>query len=100
MSNGNGSNGNGASESNEQGLVFPCNFPIKMFGRNSKEFIDAVHTVITNHIPREEWVSSKENLSRNMNYISYTVVICVQDRLQLDRIIEDINSCPDIIMAL
>ena len=98
MSKGNGTNGH--SEPPAEGLVFPCDFPLKLFGRNYKQFLNAVHTVITNHIPREEWVSSKENLSRNMNYLSYTVVLRVDDRKQLDRIIKDINSCPDIIMAL
>lgn len=98
MAAGNGSNG--ASDREPEGLVFPCNFPLKMFGRNSQQFINAVHTVISNHIPREEWISSKENHSRNQNYISCTVVICVQNREQLDNIIADINSCPDIIMAL
>lgn len=100
MSTGNGANGNGHANEQEQGLVFPCDFPLKIFGRNTKEFIDAVHTVITNHIPREEWVSSKETHSRNQNYISCTIVVCVQSREQLDSIITDINNCPDIIMAL
>ena len=94
------SNGNGQSKQEPEGLVFPCNFPLKMFGKNSKEFIDAVHTIIANHIPREEWVSSKESHSRHQNYISCTVVVCVQSREQLDSIIVDINNCPDIIMAL
>ncbi len=96
MSKGNGANGN----SKEQGLVFPCNFPLKMLGKNNQQFIDSVHAIITNHIPRKEWISSKENLSRNQNYISCTVVICAQSRQQLDKIIADINNCPNIIMAL
>ena len=91
---------NGEAEQQPEGLVFPCNFPLKMFGKNSKEFIDAVHTIITNHIPRDQWVSSKENHSRNQNYISCTVVVRVHSREQLDKIILDINNSPDIIMAL
>ena len=98
MAQGNGSNGK--SDEPIEGLVFPCDFPLKMFGKNNKQFLDAVHTVITNHIPREEWVSSKENLSRNMNYIGYTVVLNVQSKMQLEAIITDINNCPDIIMAI
>ena len=62
-----GNGANGKTEQQPEGLVFPCNFPLKMFGKNTKEFIEAVHTIITNHIPREEWVSSKENHSRNQN---------------------------------
>ena len=95
--------GNGSNRKihvDEQGLVFPCDFPFKMLGKNNQQFIEAAHAVIANHIPREEWVSSKESHSRNENYLSCTVIICVQNRQQLDDIISDINKCPEIIVAL
>ena len=37
-----------------QGLVFPCEFPLKMFGKNEAAFIEAVDRVIVEHVPKEE----------------------------------------------
>lgn len=83
-----------------QGLVFPCEFPLKMFGKNEAAFIAAVDQVIVEHVPKEEWASSKTNLSKNDKYLGYTVVVVVQNREQLDRVCAAVKNCPAVIMSM
>jgi len=90
---------NGNSEE-PQGLVYPCEFPIKMFGRNTLQFIAAVEIVVEEHVPREDWASIKSTPSKNENYISYTIVIIARNREQLDNVCAAVTNCPEVIMAL
>ena len=95
--------GNGKSNGNTdepQGLVYPCEFPLKMFGKNELQFIAAVEVVIEEHIPREDWASTKTTPSKNEKYISYTVVIIARNREQLDKVCAAVTNCPEVIMAL
>lgn len=91
-------NGNGNEE--PQGLVYPCEFPIKMFGNNNTQFIAVVESVIEEFVPREDWVSTKTTPSKNDKYVSYTVVILARDREQLDKVCAAVTNCPEVIMAL
>ena len=98
MSDQNGSN-NG-SEDEAQGLVYPCDFPLKMFGMNTLHFIAAVDSVVEEFVPREDWVSSKTTPSKNDKYVSYTIVILARNREQLDNVCAAVTNCPEVIMAL
>lgn len=93
-------NGNGHSENESQGLVYPCEFPLKIFGNNHLEFIAAVERVIEEHVPREDWASTKQTPSKNQKYVSYTVVIIARSRVQLDKVCAAVTECPHVIMAL
>ncbi len=98
--NGNGSaNGNG-NEEEPKGLVYPCNFPLKMFGKNSLHFIAAVDNVVEEFVPREDWESTKTTPSKNDKYVSYTIVIIARNREQLDKVCAAVTNCPEVIMAL
>ena len=95
------SNGKSNGNTDEpQGLVYPCEFPLKMFGKNELQFIAAVEVVIEEHIPREDWASTKTTPSKNEKYISYTVVIIARNREQLDKVCAAVTNCPEVIMAL
>lgn len=83
-----------------QGLVFPCDFPLKMFGKNTLHFIAAVDKAVEEYVPREDWSSSKTTPSRNDKYVSYTIVIIARNREQLDKVCAAVTHCPEVIMAL
>ena len=94
-------NGNGKSDDEQvQGLVFPCDFPLKMFGKNTLSFIAEVDEVIEEHVPRSDWVVTRTNESSNKNYLSYTVVVRARNRQQLDSVCAAVTKCPAVIMAL
>ena len=97
-SNANG-NGNG-NEEEPQGLVYPCDFPLKMFGKNNLHFIAAVDNVVEEFVPREDWASTKTTPSKNDKYISYTIVIIARNREQLDKVCAAVTNCSEVIMAL
>lgn len=97
------SNGSGSGSNDEQepqGLVFPCDFPLKMFGKNTLHFIAAVDKTVEELVPREDWASSKITPSKNDNYVSYTIVIIARDREQLDKVCAAVTQCPEVIMAM
>ena len=96
--NGNGHNDDKSEEL--QGLVYPCDFPIKMFGKNDLHFIAAVDNVVEEFVPREDWSSTKTTPSKNGNYVSYTIVIIARDREQLDKVCAAVTNCSEVIMAL
>ena len=98
MSEQNGS-GNGRKEE-PQGLVYPCDFPLKMFGINNLHFIAAVDRVVEEFVPREDWSSTKTTPSKNDKYVSYTIVIIARDREQLDNVCAAVTNCSEVIMAL
>ena len=100
MSAGNGSSNGNGHEEEPQGLVFPCEFPLKMFGKNNSQFIAVVDHVIEELVPREDWLSTKITPSKNNNYVSYTVVIIARDREQLDKVCAAVTNCSEVIMAL
>lgn len=83
-----------------QGLVYPCEFPLKMFGINNLHFIAAVDCVVEEYVPREDWAFTKTTLSKSDKYVSYTIVITARDREQLDKVCAAVTDCPEIIMAL
>ncbi len=92
-------NGSGNGEE-PQGLVFPCDFPLKMFGKNTLHFIAAVDKTVEQHVPREDWSSTKTTASKNEKYVSYTIVIIARNREQLDKVCAAVTNCPEVIMAL
>ncbi len=98
--NGNGNGHNEEKAEEPQGLVYPCDFPLKMFGKNNLHFIAAVDNVVEEFIPREDWSSTKTTPSKNGNYVSYTIVIIARDREQLDKVCAAVTNCPEVIMAL
>jgi|TARA_B110000908_G_scaffold54046_2_gene65864 putative lipoic acid-binding regulatory protein len=94
-------NGRGTiSEEDIKGLTYPCEFPLKMFGKNDPAFVPAVDGVILKYVPKPDWISSKQNISSNGNYLSYTVVIRARTRLQLDEVCAAVTVCPSVLMAI
>ena len=95
-------NGNGADCGNQalQGLIYPCEFPLKMFGKNNPQFIAIVESVIAEFVPSQDWLSTKMTPSKNDNYVSYTVVIRAHNRRQLDQVCAAVTNCSQVIMAL
>lgn len=101
MANNDATNGsNGHADEQPQGLVYPCEFPLKMFGKNELSFIAAVDAVVEQWVPREDWASSKQTPSKNHRFVSYTIVIIARDRAQLDQVCAAVTACPAVIMAI
>ena len=81
-------------------LEFPCEFPIKMMGRNSPEFRATARTLVENHTGPINDNAVQTALSRNGSFISVTVTISASSQQLLDDIYRDVSAHVEVLMAL
>ena len=79
-------------------LVFPCDLPIKVLGRNEAAFRDAAIAVVRAHYGDEHRVA--EQLSREGAYLSLTITVRAASREQIDAVYKDLVAAPQIILVL
>ena len=84
----------------EKLLDFPCDFPIKMMGREQPEFRDAAVTLVERHTGKIRSDAIRTALSRNGNFLSITITIKAQSQQQLDDIYSDLSEHEEILVAL
>ncbi len=87
-------------EDNDSLLEFPCQFPIKIMGRNAGDFQDRVVAMVRHHAPDLSADAVQVRASGQGNYLAVTVTIEAQSRAQLDAIYRELTACEDILMAL
>ncbi len=68
----------------EKALVFPCEFPIKIFGKKTTDFEVATLAIIKKHVEelKEDALSYRE--SEQSHYVAITVTITAESKAQLD----------------
>ncbi|HEX2140583.1 MAG TPA: DUF493 domain-containing protein [Woeseiaceae bacterium] len=81
-------------------LEFPCDFPIKMMGRDAPEFRAAAFGVIERHAGPVADDAVRESSSRQGRFLSITVTIKATSQQQLDDIYRDLSSHEQILVAL
>lgn len=86
--------------SDETLLAFPCDFPIKMMGRENPEFHVTARALVEKHTGPLADDAINSTLSRNGRFVSITVTVKAQSQEQLDDIYRDVSSHHDVLMAL
>jgi len=86
--------------SEESAIEFPCEFPVKMMGRNSPEFRATARALVEKHAGAVIDDAVQESLSRNERFVSVTVTVTATSQQQLDDIYRDVSSHEDVLMAL
>lgn len=81
-------------------LEFPCDFPIKMMGRDTGEFHATVRSLVEKHTGPLDDDRIQSAQSRKGNFVSITVTVTAQSRAQLDAIYRDVTAHEDVLMAL
>lgn len=81
-------------------LEFPCEFPIKMMGRDDPEFRDAALQVIERHAGRIDEEAIRVSTSSQGNFLSITVTITATSQEQLDDIYRELSDHDKILVAL
>ena len=81
-------------------IEFPCEFPIKMMGRDTPEFHATARSLVENHTGPLDDDAVQSSLSRNGNFVSITITINASSQEQLDAIYRDVSSHDDVLMAL
>lgn len=80
--------------SSEELFNFPCDYPIKIMGKDCEELSVEMRTIIERHAGEihPNQISSKK--SSKGSYISYTVRIVATSRTQLDCINQELQDNP------
>jgi hypothetical protein len=86
------------NESTESLLTFPCDLPIKVFGRNERSFRDAALTIVRAHYGSEHNVAEQQ--SKQGAYLSLTITVHAANRAQLDAVYQDLVASEQILMVL
>ncbi len=73
---------------------FPCDFPIKVTGRNVEGFADAVAQAVRQHAPDFDAASMRLVVSSAGNYLSCTCVVRARSRAQLDALYTTLSGHP------
>lgn len=81
-------------------LEFPCQFAVKVMGKNQADFDAVVVEIVRQHVAdiSEGAVTTRE--SSTGKYTSVTVMIEAQSKAQLDAIYYGLTAHPDVLMAL
>jgi putative lipoic acid-binding regulatory protein len=78
-------------------LRFPCDLPIKVFGRNDERFRAVALAIVREHC--EEFALS-EQTSRGGNYLSLTITVRAQNKPQVDAVYRALTASESILMVL
>jgi putative lipoic acid-binding regulatory protein len=87
-------------QAEESPLKFPTAFPIKVMGKRTDGFAQAVVDVVLKHAPDYEPATLEMRASREGNYLSVTVTINATSRDQLDNLYRELTSHPLVTMVL
>lgn len=88
------------SDERRQLLEFPCDFPIKMMGRDHAPFHDAALGIIEEHAGPVDRSGVRTAPSRNGRFVSLTVTIRAESQEQLDAIYVALSAHEEVLVAL
>lgn len=81
-------------------MEFPCDFLIKIIGKNSAVFAADVANSIRKHFPNTQDNSISSQPSQQSNYIAISVTVHALDQTTLDALYLELTQHPDIKMVL
>jgi putative lipoic acid-binding regulatory protein len=88
------------NNSNEEIFNFPCDYPIKIFGKKHPEFKHIVCSIVERHAGQLHDKQVSEKVSSKGSYVSLTVRIIATSRAQLDAMNEELQKCPQVTYLL
>jgi putative lipoic acid-binding regulatory protein len=86
--------------SDDELFRFPCEFPIKVMGRESDDFRSLTRAIVERHAGPLEATKINERPSAKGNFLALTYTIEAQSRAQLDAIYQDLTSSGVVLVAL
>src|SRR5690606_16930106 len=82
-----------AIDMNDTLFDFPCEFPLKVMGRQSNEFRSVVLGIVQKHTGPVDASRIEERPSKDGSYLSLTYTFEAQSREQLDALYRELTSC-------
>jgi putative lipoic acid-binding regulatory protein len=90
----------GKMELRDSLIEYPCDFPIKVFGRSQEGFTKVMIDVVTRHDPGFKPASIQIRNSSKARYVSITFTIHATSREQLDALYRELCGHPLVAMVL
>lgn len=87
-------------DENASHIKFPCDFTIKVLGKNNDDFENKVLMIVHHHFPKFGNGSLQKRLSKGDNYLSLSITIHAENKAQLDAIYTELSAAPEVLMAL
>ena len=81
-------------------IEFPCDFTIKIMGKQNDSFNANTHALILKHFPETKATQFTSRPSKDNNYLAITVTVYAQNKAELDALYTDLSKATDVIMAL
>lgn len=85
-----------SQEQKPEGLVFPCEYPIKAMGENSQKFLQEMLFIVQKHCPETKEHHVRSNVSKTGKYQSVTITVEVETRIHLEGLYMEIKSHKDV----
>jgi hypothetical protein len=79
---------------------FPCEFPIKVMGRDSESFRSLTLAIVERHAGPLPAASITERPSRKGRFLALTYTIRAESRAQLDRIYQELTDSGVVLVSL
>jgi uncharacterized protein len=81
-------------------IEFPCDFDIKVMGKNSPDLTKLVIDIVHRHFPGFNDSQLQKRFSQFTNYISLTVTVHAESQQQLDELYRELTANPEILIVL
>ncbi|MEA5445476.1 DUF493 domain-containing protein [Gammaproteobacteria bacterium AB-CW1] len=81
-------------------LEFPCDFPLKIMGRDQEGFREHVIEIVSRHAGESAVLNVRDRESRGGRFVSLTVTVRAESRPQLDDIYRELHASERVLMTL
>tara|TARA_B110000037_G_C17072402_1_gene486406 strand:+ start:159 stop:425 length:267 start_codon:yes stop_codon:yes gene_type:complete len=81
-------------------IDFPCEFPIKIMGKEEQDFTKSILMIVHRHVPNFDDKNIETRLSKKNKYLSLTCTVYVTSQSQLDALYQELCDHPMVLMVL
>ncbi|MEO8849758.1 MAG: DUF493 domain-containing protein [Casimicrobiaceae bacterium] len=81
-------------------LEFPTRFPIKIMGKHTDDFAQAIVEIVQRHASDFDAATLEMRASREGNYLSLTATINATSREQVDDLYRELSASPRVSIVL
>jgi len=79
-----------------EGLIFPCEYPVKAMGINTEKFRQEMLFIVQKHFHAVKESNLRTNISKTGKYQSVTITVHATSRLQLEALYREIKAHKDV----
>jgi putative lipoic acid-binding regulatory protein len=87
-------------EIEESLITFPCDFQIKVMGKNTQAFETEIFNIVKKYFSDLTNAQVNKRLSKDSTYVALTISVFAQNKAQMDALYEELSACKSVLMAL